>query len=218
MLKRIDLSGARRVFVVGDIHGSFSKLEKELAKLGFDPDEGDHLLSVGDLVDRGPENLRALEFLDYDWFHAIQGNHEEMHYNPRYASSLAIPQNGGRWAWDVDEDQYEYLQKRFKELPVLMEVLTPSGKKIGLAHACYPAERWDDAEDMARYNKAHIVWDRQYLYGLLGDKTRQESVEGVDAIYYGHTPMKQPFSSGNQHWIDTGGTFEDGYFTIIEVT
>lgn len=53
MFKKLDLTHARHVYVVGDIHGSFSKLEQALGKLEFSPELGDHLLSVGDLVDRG---------------------------------------------------------------------------------------------------------------------------------------------------------------------
>lgn len=223
--KKLDLSHARRVFVVGDIHGSFSKLMKSLTLVNFNPKEGDHLLSVGDLVDRGPENHRVLEFLNYDWFHAIQGNHEEMHFNPRYADSLAIPQNGGRWAFDLDKIEYMNIKFAFENLPVLMEVLLPNGKRIGLAHANYPAYSWIHAEDMARYNKPQIVWDRSYLYGILYDKKANKmldpaeyNVADIDDIYYGHTPMKEALHVGNQHWIDTGGTFEDGYFTLIEVS
>ena len=223
--KKLDLSHARRVFVTGDIHGAFSKLMKELTLVNFNPLEGDHLLSVGDLVDRGPENHRALEFLGYDWFHAIQGNHEEMHYNIRYADTLAIPQNGGLWATKLSPSEYFDYKRAFENLPVLMEVLVPSGKRIGLAHATYPSYSWIHAEDMARYNKAHIVWDRSYLRNLQYDLEVGKLVEpdyyivkDIDEVYYGHTPLKESLHIGNQHWIDTGGVFDEGKFTVIEVT
>lgn len=224
LFKKLDLSHARRVYVVGDIHGSFSKLQSSLDQVAFNPDKGDHLLSVGDLVDRGPENDMVLVWLNKPWFHAIQGNHEEMHYNPRYASTLAIPQNGGRWAWGIEEEDYDRIKSRFEELPVLMEVLLPNGKRIGLAHATYPSYSWIHAEDMARYNKAHIVWDRNYLYGILHDMKagvpldlEKLNIQDIDDVYYGHTPMKEALHVGNQHWIDTGGTFDDGFFTLVEV-
>lgn len=148
-----------------------------------------------------------------------------MHYNPRYASTLATPQNGGYWAYEVDRSTYMDIKFAFENLPVLMEVLLPNGKRIGLAHANYPAQSWDFAEDMARYNKPQIVWDRSYLYGILdyireGNTPSPEShnVADIDDIYYGHTPMKQALHVGNQHWIDTGGTFKDGFFTLVKVS
>lgn len=225
LFKKIDLSHARRVFVVGDIHGAFSKLMKELTLVNFNPKAGDHLLSVGDLVDRGPENHRVLEFLGYDWFHAIQGNHEEMHYNIRYADTLAIPQNGGLWASKLSPSEYFDYKRAFENLPVLMEVLTPSGKRIGLAHATYPAQSWAFAEEVARTHKPTIVWDRSYLRGIQYDMAQGKAindseyiVEDIDEVYYGHTPLKVAISAGNQHWIDTGGVFGEGKFTVVEVT
>jgi len=38
----------------------------------------DQLFSVGDLVDRGPESHRVLEWLARPWFFAICGNHDFM--------------------------------------------------------------------------------------------------------------------------------------------
>lgn len=64
-------------YVVGDIHGSFSALEKLLFKIGFDKKK-DRLFSVGDLVDRGNESYKSLEYLSYPWFYAISGNHEQI--------------------------------------------------------------------------------------------------------------------------------------------
>ena len=61
-----------RDFAVGDVHGHFSRLQEGLDRLGFDPAR-DRLFSVGDLVDRGPENEAALEWLAQPWFHAVQG-------------------------------------------------------------------------------------------------------------------------------------------------
>lgn len=51
-----------RDFVVGDIHGEFSKLSKLLSLVGFD-EHSDRLFSVGDLVDRGPESRQVEHWL-----------------------------------------------------------------------------------------------------------------------------------------------------------
>ena len=66
-----------RDLIVGDVHGCFTKLRASLDAVGFNL-ERDRLFSVGDLVDRGPESDRALEWLAQPWFHAISGNHEDM--------------------------------------------------------------------------------------------------------------------------------------------
>src|SRR3546814_19392841 len=66
-----------RDFAVGDIHGHFSRLQALLDAVEFDPSK-DRLFSVGDLVDRGPECEQALDWLARPWFHAVQGNHEDI--------------------------------------------------------------------------------------------------------------------------------------------
>ncbi len=64
-------------YIVGDLHGCFSLLERLLSAVHFD-ESRDRLFSVGDLIDRGPESLRCMQLLDETWFYAVQGNHELM--------------------------------------------------------------------------------------------------------------------------------------------
>ena len=65
---RFGLNEDGRDFVVGDIHGMFQHLTELLEQIEFD-EGSDRLFSVGDLVDRGPESHRALEWLDKPWFY-----------------------------------------------------------------------------------------------------------------------------------------------------
>ena len=55
-------------YVVGDIQGCFDPFQHLLKKIDFNPDK-DRLWSVGDLVNRGPDNLRTLR-----WFYAHRDN------------------------------------------------------------------------------------------------------------------------------------------------
>ena len=56
-------SNSDKVWVVGDIHGQYDLLMEQLAQQHFDPSKGHLLVSVGDLVDRGPDSLKTLELL-----------------------------------------------------------------------------------------------------------------------------------------------------------
>lgn len=64
--QRIEAKNWRHVWVVGDIHGCFSMLMKRLRECRFDPQQ-DLLVSVGDLIDRGPDSLGCLALLRESW-------------------------------------------------------------------------------------------------------------------------------------------------------
>jgi len=70
--------------------------------MGFDPDR-DRVLSVGDLIDRGPESLETLSLIEEPWFHAVLGNHELSllnflgYFDSRLHSRKMFPMGGGEW-------------------------------------------------------------------------------------------------------------------------
>jgi serine/threonine protein phosphatase 1 len=65
----------RRTIVVGDVHGCFAELTQLLAKVDFS--EEDLLISVGDMVDRGPGSMETARFFrDAPNAMAVLGNHE----------------------------------------------------------------------------------------------------------------------------------------------
>ncbi|MFO0810701.1 MAG: RNA ligase [Gemmataceae bacterium] len=71
-----ELAG-RRYLIVGDVHGCYDELQALLAELRFDRDT-DVLISVGDIVDRGPKVRECIEWLfALPRFRMVLGNHEE---------------------------------------------------------------------------------------------------------------------------------------------
>src|SRR3546814_21015130 len=108
-----------RDFAVGDIHGHFSRLQALLDAVEFDPSK-DRLFSVGDLVDRGPECEQALEWLARPWFHAVQGNHEDIAI--RFAKGNPVDRaiysrNGGDWFIAMPPDPPRPFGEAFAKLP-----------------------------------------------------------------------------------------------------
>ena len=67
-----------RTLIVGDIHGCWDEFEALLEHAALSAD--DQIISVGDMVDRGPESPRVLRFFrDMPNARAIMGNHERKH-------------------------------------------------------------------------------------------------------------------------------------------
>ena len=72
-----------RTIIIGDVHGCASALHALIAKLGVRL--GDHVVSVGDLLDKGPDSAGAVKILrhlrDQQGVRVtlVRGNHEESH-------------------------------------------------------------------------------------------------------------------------------------------
>jgi hypothetical protein len=64
-----------RTIVVGDIHGCYDELMQLLDKVGLEDD--DRVVSVGDLVTKGPKSREVLElFISDKRFSTVIGNHD----------------------------------------------------------------------------------------------------------------------------------------------
>ena len=138
IVSRFSRNTRGRDFVVGDIHGMFSHLRALLKDLEFSQ-ESDRLFSVGDLVDRGPESSEAVKWLNFPWFHACRGNHEQfaLDSDDPVQFDLWVNKNGGSWWLDLDDTQHEIFRAAFRDLPMAMEVDTVSGT-VGIVHADVP--------------------------------------------------------------------------------
>lgn len=66
------------IYVMSDIHGCYDEFQAMLKKINFDP-EKDELIIAGDIVDRGPQNLEMLRYMESKpkGVTFILGNHDE---------------------------------------------------------------------------------------------------------------------------------------------
>lgn len=69
-------------FVFSDVHGFYKELIEALSEKGFDANNPNHgIISCGDLLDRGPDAVKCLEFVNAisrDRKILIRGNHEDL--------------------------------------------------------------------------------------------------------------------------------------------
>lgn len=202
-----------RDFVVGDIHGAYELLEQALAAAKFDT-ERDRLISVGDLVDRGPQSPRALEFLKKPWFHAVRGNHEDMfldivHADGSYDENMlyANIRNGFHWILEQTPETLAIIRAEFARLPIAIETTTERGT-VGFLHAEIPAGMdWQTFKDKINAGDEKLVqealWSRTRI-----TKSDATGVAGIDRIFSGHTPQESgPTRLGNCYYVDTGAVF-----------
>jgi len=214
-----------RDFVVGDIHGMFSYLESLLESIDFNP-EVDRVFSVGDLIDRGPESYRVLEFLDKPWFHAIKGNHEMMLIEARHKKTNYrswIKNNGGEWWEDIEHNTQTEIRKRLSQLSVAFEITTNSGK-VGVVHADIPVgQSWPEIIHSIHFDREvqdYMMWSRnRFKYLQLTGET--QAVDGIDLIVMGHTPSPKALNIENLYYIDTGAAYPNeehlGHLTLLQI-
>lgn len=201
-----------RDFVVGDIHGVFSLLEQALKEARFDP-AVDRVISVGDLIDRGPESERMVEFLKQPWFFAVRGNHEDMFMQLYEGGKLdmigvfANRRNGMGWMITADKKTLDDVYEAIGKLPYAIEVRGKDGV-YGFVHADVPKGMdWqtftalldagdEDVKQIAMWSRTRIV------------KNDDSGVAGAKRVFIGHTPVDNGVKKlGNCFFMDTGGVF-----------
>lgn len=216
MIQRFERNTVGCDFAVGDIHGHFTRLQAALDSIGFNP-ACDRLFSVGDLVDRGPESHKALEWLEKPWFYAVRGNHEDIAI--RYAKGNPVDSgnysaNGGDWFMALDHMRQKEFGAAFDELPYAIEVETEGGI-VGLVHANVPTNDWNELPELllsSRYTRDRVMWDRGRIESM-----NEQCVDGIRAVVVGHTPLKRVTVLGNVHHIDTAGWHNSGHFTMLNL-
>lgn len=210
-----------KLWAVGDIHGCYNLLLNRLNEIGFDF-ENDLLVAVGDLVDRGTQNIECIELLSKPWFTSVRGNHEDLCigglHNESYKRCHVA--NGGEWFYMLDGQAMYNIAKTFAGLPVVLEV-NHNGKKFGFVHGHIEQNNWDEfketftQEPTAFRDPSELaMWGRERLND---ENSQYTHVSGIDAVIMGHTVTQKPCKRDNCYWIDTGAVHW-GTMTILDLS
>ena len=68
---------ARRLVIVGDVHGHLVSLKALLKKVGFNNKHGDHLILAGDIVTKGPDSKGVVKLAMELGASAVRGNQDD---------------------------------------------------------------------------------------------------------------------------------------------
>lgn len=210
-----------RDFVIGDIHGCLKEFNKKLEEIEFDKTR-DRMFSVGDLADRGPDSIKTIQLLHEPWLHSVKGNHEilmeQAHTMDNYTNVAIYMQNGGEW---LPDDIREEVLSEISQLPYMIEIETPTNRRVGIVHAQVPPmiNDWLALKTMVETNDVDgaqlswfgplfsLVWGRERIdkYKAQQDKDRvYPNIKNIDEIFVGHTILPDPVKHEKHHYIDTG--------------
>lgn len=209
-----------RVAVLGDIHGA-SHLLKALLELLDDR----HVVSAGDVNDRGPDTAGVVEQLVQRGATGVCGNHEQwlrdwLSGQPfdRFALSRAM---GGRATLEsygispssrLGDDERSKVPAHHQEWLLQRGILLDlkvDGQPYWVVHAGVPkhvnVRGMDPASVLPRLEQVSPQ-------DLLWPKTKPEHMPPLDRpIIMGHVPQRQPWDGGHVLAIDTGAaTFRQG--------
>lgn len=221
-VRRLAANRRGRDFVVGDLHGNWALLQQALDGVNFRPGR-DRLLSVGDIVDRGPQSMPLLELLQTDWFFACLGNHESvlLDYQQQGDEALATHwrQFGGDWFFALSEAQQKkaaWLVQQHCSYALHVEGETGD---VGVVHADVPqGVSWTSFCAGVAGNREWqrcCLWSRERTQGL-----RHDSIPGIRCVVAGHQIVPTVTQIANLWLIDTGaykGKCDGGALSLFEL-
>ena len=204
------------VVALGDIHGRFDLYELFLDHVR---DTDTTVILLGDLIDRGPEDMavlnrtRDLLFDPESWglqaFHVLRGNHEKMFLDAADGYGVGLwAQNGG----NVEElDNMVYHQDWINQLPIYITV----GETMFVHAGIYPGH--NPAKVIADGGADELVWMRNPFI-TYGPKFYAWS-DNLKQIVFGHTPLQapMPYRIPQGVCIDSGA-YWTGMLTSYNVT
>lgn len=196
--------------MVGDVHGCFRTLERALTELQFDPAR-DRLFGVGDLVNRGPHSIEAVDWLERRFTAVTLGNHDRAALNWFEAKLGGSHARDDDWKDTLDPRDYPRWRTALSQMPVALTVETPYGP-VGVIHAEAPDPLW--SRTVARLEAGSetdiddaLLGFEEYTPAIRRMKSRP--VQGLRALVSGHFVVEEVEVTANRWNLDTGAGFEN---------
>ena len=181
---------AARTIVIGDVHGCYDELQDLLRELKVRPD--DRLISVGDLICKGPQSARVIAWaMEQKNLECVLGNHELRFLNCRRRGAIPDVKPTDLDTYRQFGDSYEDAMRYIARWP-----LTVSGEGFMVVHGGFdPREGLEWQSDvqlttMRRLKDTEEPWYERYTDPRL--------------IVFGHWARPEPVVRKNAIGLDTG--------------
>ncbi len=209
-----------RTFAVGDIHGMSESLNKVLAQSGFDY-ENDTLISLGDVVDRGPDSCQCIEtLLQIKNLIAIKGNHDDWWKECLITGIHPVNMSHGGHNTLISYGNIDPTV----HLPFFNKQITHyiDDQNRLFVHAGFKTDEPFDQQNPTNYYWNRDLWARALSYKNRGMADFPYSLPFKE-IYIGHTPTinegtNKPINCYNIWNLDTGACFvNEGKLTLMNI-
>lgn len=189
-----------RTIVFGDVHGCFDELQDLIRAVELRP--ADRLISVGDLISKGPDSLGVIEWaMKTPNLECVLGNHElrlRRHWRAGTRSSEKTH----------DAETYRQLGGRYEDAMRFIDrwPLTVSGPGFMVVHAGFdPGEglQWQSA---TRLTNIRRLDDGRPWY---------EAYRERELVVFGHWAKRRPVVRPNAVGLDTGCVYGGSLTALI---
>lgn len=209
-----------RHLVVGDLHGRYEVFMRLLDKANYDPAK-DIIYSVGDMIDRGPDSVKCVEFFHQDRCYAIKGNHEHMMLTNEWRETWVA--NGGIECMDsvhaAGRDE-GWLKDMVRDFPWVIDVGDNDEEHaFRVVHAEMPSA-WSESYFQRILNEAingsdpgfaRLIWSRTLVADAVENISRMRPAhyeiefhpDRFRNVFTGHTPVHNIIKCGDTWMLDT---------------
>jgi serine/threonine protein phosphatase 1 len=192
--------------IVGDLHGCLDELTALCEKANLGPE--DRLISVGDLVDRGPRSLEVVRFFAEKPLRrqAVLGNHEAKHLRGGFANGQ--DPSGRITRRQLAATEYQELVTFARSLPLWIDLEEATIVHAGLEPGL-PLEAQDERVVTGRGSQGRPGWDGRSRWWF-----DDPALQWPKPIVFGHQifPEVARGQRGNVWGLDTGAS-EGGRLT-----
>jgi diadenosine tetraphosphatase ApaH/serine/threonine PP2A family protein phosphatase len=183
-----------RTIVIGDIHGCYDELEDMLTAVGFAAE--DRVISVGDLITKGPKNREVLErFMSDPQFSAVMGNHDLALRRKWNGEKVKLKDSQKPTNKELKKDKERYLSF-LNSLPFMIDLGTHlvvhAGLRPGVALQSQTSE---DLTELRSMGKDRAARDGTPWYDVY---------DGEKVVLFGHWPAAEPRRGKRAIGLDTG--------------
>ncbi len=217
--------------IIGDVHGCLTELKELLDRLGYKRDNRGFFhpaerkaVFIGDLADRGPENIGSMalvmDMVENDRAYYVPGNHCNKLYRYFLGSDVNVRPGMQKTIDEFNElspDQQEEIRDRFLNLyESSPPYLVLDDGNLVITHAGIREE------DIGKVNEDVVDF---CLYGDTTGETRRNgfpvrrdwalAYRGNALIVYGHSPTARATPVNSTINIDQGAVY-GGYLTALQ--
>jgi hypothetical protein len=183
-----------RTIVVGDIHGCYDELISLLDKVGFGAD--DRLVSVGDLITKGPKNREVLDlFIKDPRLSAVIGNHD-LAIRRRWNGEKFKLKSSQKPTHKELKKEKEHYVSYLNSLPFMIDLdkhlVVHAGLRPGVALHSQTTEDLTELRSLGpdRASRNGPPWYEVY--------------DGEKVVLFGHWPASEPRRGPKAIGLDTG--------------